>query len=105
MYVLPKEVRELGRFFQHSTYRLNKKIITQFKYRIHSIFTKNGIDISRKQVISPENRAKILELPLADIWKQQLRILFTPLDTIEQENEEIKKLISMWAMWPMLAKK
>ena len=91
VYVPPKEVRELRALF--STYRLNKKTITQFKCRIHSIFTENGIDIPSKQVISPENRAKLLELPLADTWKQQLRILFTQLDTIEQESEEIKKLI------------
>jgi Transposase and inactivated derivatives len=91
VYVPPKEVRELRALF--STYRLNKKTITQFKCRIHSIFTENGIDIPKKQVLNPKNRAKLLELSLADTWKQQLRILFTQLDTIEQETEQIKKLI------------
>jgi transposase len=91
VYVPPKEVRELRALF--TTYRLNKKTITQFKCRIHSIFTENGIDIPKKQVTNPENRAKLLGLPLADTWKQQLGILFTQLDTIERETEQIKKLI------------
>jgi transposase len=91
VYVPQKEVRELRALF--TTYKLNKKIITQLKCRIHSIFTENGIDIPKKQVANPENRAKLLGLSLGEIWKQQLKILYSQLDTIEQETEQMKKLI------------
>lgn len=91
VYVPPKEVRELRALF--STYKLNKKTATQFKNRIHSIFTENGIDIPKKQVANPENRTKLLGLPLADTWKRQLKILFIQLDHIEQETEQIKQFI------------
>ncbi len=84
-------IRELRALF--TTYKLNKKTMTQFKCRIHSIFTENGVDILKKQVANPENRTKLLGLPLTDTWKQQLKMLYIQLDTIEQETEQIKKLI------------
>lgn len=91
VYIPPKEVRELRALF--TTHKLSKKMTNQLKNRIHSIFKENGIDLSKKQVSDPQNREKLMELPLADTWKQQLRILFVQLDTIEEETEKLKKLI------------
>lgn len=91
VYVPPKEVRELRALF--STYKLNKKAINQFKNRIHSVFTENGIDILKKQLSNPEYRAKLLEFPVNDIWKLQLKSLLIQLETIEQETEKIKQMI------------
>jgi transposase len=91
VYVPPKTIRELRALF--TTYRLNKKTITQFKNRIHSIFTENGFNLSQKQISNPENRAKLLEAPINDIWKSQLKTLFAQMDMIEQETEKIKREI------------
>lgn len=91
VYVPPKAVRELRALF--TTLELNKKTTTQFKNRIHSIFTENGFNISRKQLSSPNNRTKLLEMPINDIWKAQLKILFTQMDIIEQETEKIRQEI------------
>lgn len=91
VHVPPKAVRELRALF--TTYQLNKKTTTQFKCRIHSIFTENGFNISKKQISNPENRAKLLEMPINDIWKSQLKILFAQMDAIEKETERIKQMI------------
>jgi transposase len=87
VYVPPKAVRELRALF--TTYQLNKKTMTQFKNRIHSIFTENGLNIPRNYISNPENRAKLLEMPINDIWKSQLKILFAQMDMIERETEKI----------------
>lgn len=91
VYVPPKAVRELRALF--TTYQLNKKTMTQFKNRIHSIFTENGFNISRKQISNPESRAKLLDMPLTDLWKLQLKTLFAQMDAIELETEKIKQMI------------
>jgi transposase len=91
VYVPPKEVRELRALF--TTYKLNKKTINQFKNRIHSVFTENGIDILKKQLSNTEYRNKLLELPIGDIWKTQLKSLLIQLEIIEQETEKIKQMI------------
>lgn len=91
VYIPPKEVRELRALF--TTHKLSKKMTNQLKNRIHSLFKENGIDLSKKQVADPKNRERLMELPLADIRKQQLRILFFQLDTIEEETDKLKKLI------------
>jgi transposase len=90
VYIPPKEVRELRALF--STYQLDKKTITQFKNRIHSIFAENGIDIPKKQ-LSPENRSKLLNIAVSDVWKLQLKTLFAQLEAVEAENEKIKQTI------------
>jgi transposase len=91
VYIPPIEVRELRGLF--STYQLNKKTITQFKNRIHSIFKQNGLVISRKDISAVPSRSKLLELPLSPTWKIQLKILLKQLELIEQETEELKKAI------------
>jgi transposase len=91
VYVPPKAVRELRALF--TTYQLNKKTTTQFKCRIHSIFTENGFNITKKQISNPENRSKLLDMPISDIWKLQLKTLFAQMDAIEQETETIKQMI------------
>ena len=91
VHVPPKEVRELRALF--STYRLNKKTMTQFKNRIHSVFTENGIDISKKELTNSVYREKLLRQPLSETWKLQLQTLFTQLDAIETETDKIKQMI------------
>lgn len=91
VHVPPKEVRELRALF--STYRLNKKTLTQFKNRIHSVFTENGIDISKKDLVNPAYREKLLQQPLSDVWKLQLKTLFIQLEAIENETDKIKQMI------------
>jgi transposase len=91
VYVPPKEVRELRALF--STYKLNKKTIAQFKNRIHSIFTENGMNILKKQIVNPEYRAQLLSMLPNGFWQLQLKTLFAQLDTIEDETEKIKQMI------------
>lgn len=91
VYIPPVEVQELRGLF--STYQLNKKTTTQFKNRIHSILKQNGIPITRKELSEPANRAKLLELPLSQAWKIQIKMLFNQIENIEHETEELKKAI------------
>lgn len=91
VYVPPKKVRELRALF--STYKLNKKTITQFKNRIHSIFTENGMNILRKQIMNPEYRSQLLNMLPNDFWHLQLKTLFAQLDAINDETEKIKQMI------------
>lgn len=91
VYVPPKAVRELRALF--TTYQLNKKTITQFKNRIHSIFTENGLDIPRKKIKNPEYRSQLLDLLSDACWQFQLKTLFVQLDAIQEETEKVKQLI------------
>jgi transposase len=91
VYVPPKEVRELRALF--TTYKLNKKSITQFKNRIHSIFTENGINISKKQLVNPAYRSQLLKMLMNGVWQLQVNTLFAQLDLIEDETEKIKQMI------------
>lgn len=91
VFVPPIEVRELRGLF--STYQLNKKTTTQFKNRIHSILKQNGIPVLRKEISEPAFRTKLLALPLSQAWKVQIRLLFKQIENIEQETEELKKVI------------
>lgn len=88
VYVPPKAVRELRALF--STYQLNKKTITQFKNRIHSLLKQNGYALPRKKIFGLEFRAKLLELPLGNTWKFQLQTLIKQLEALEAETDEIR---------------
>jgi transposase len=91
VYVPPKAVRELRALF--STYQLNKKTVTQFKNRIHSILKQNGYPLPRKEIFSLEFRPKLLEIPLGDTWQFQLKTLLKQMEGLEQETETIKQEI------------
>jgi transposase len=91
VYVPPKAIRELRGLF--TSYKLNKKAIVQFKNRIHSIFKENGFNVPKKLSSTLQNRTKLLELPISDIWKSQLKVLFSQIDALEEETEKIKQLI------------
>jgi transposase len=73
--------------------KLNKKTIAQFKNRIHSIFTENGMNILKKQIVNPEYRAQLLSMLPNGFWQLQLKTLFAQLDAIEDETEKIKQMI------------
>lgn len=91
VYVPPKEVRELRALF--STGKLNKKTVAQYKNRIHSLFTENGIKTSRKQIANPQYRTQLASLLHGSAWQLQLTTLFAQLDAITEENEKIKQMI------------
>ncbi|HEX3006003.1 MAG TPA: IS110 family transposase [Bacteroidales bacterium] len=91
VFVPPAEVRELRALF--STYQLNKKTVTQYKNRIHSILKQNGIVISRKELSNPKRQAQIIQMGLSQAWKLQIEILLKQIEMIEQETETIKELI------------
>lgn len=91
VYVPSKEVRELRALF--TTYKLNKKTINQFKNRIHSIYTENGINIAKKQIANPAYRSQLLNMLTNGIWQLQIKTLFAQLDAIEAETEKIKQMI------------
>ena len=91
VYIPSIEIRELRGLF--STYQLNKKTMTQFKNRVHSILKQNGIALSRKEVSDPKFRSKLLDLRLSQAWKIQIKMLLKQVENIEQETEELKKAI------------
>lgn len=91
VFVPPVEIRELRALF--STYQLNKKTITQFKNRIHSILKQNGICVSRKEITEPKFQNKLIQLQLNETWIFQIKTLVQQLEMIEQQTEEIKKVI------------
>ena len=91
VYVPPKPVRELRALF--STYQLNKKTMTQFKNRFHSILRQNGFTLTRLKEINPEILTKITEIPLNDTWKFQLETILSQLEILEMETAKIKQKI------------
>jgi transposase len=91
VFVPPIEVRELRALF--STYQLNKKTMTQFKNRIHSILKQNGIVIPRKDLSQPQKQARILQMSLSQTWKIQIMTLLKQIEMVEQETEVLKQAI------------
>ncbi len=91
VFVPPVEVREIRALF--STYQLNKKTITQFKNRIHSILKQNGLSIPKKELSHAKTRSKILQMPFSPAWEFQIKTLFKQIEMIEQETETLKQLI------------
>lgn len=91
VFVPPVEVREIRALF--STYQLNKKTITQFKNRIHSILKQNGIVVSRKDLSDLKHQSKILRTSLSQAWKSQITMLFKQIEMLEQETESLKQII------------
>lgn len=91
VFVPPVAVRELRALF--STYQLNKKTMTQFKNRIHSLLKQNGICLSRKEITEPKFHNKIANTLMSETWKFQVRTLLHQLEMLEQQTEELKKVI------------
>jgi transposase len=91
VFVPPIEVRELRALF--STYQLNKKTMTQFKNRIHSILKQNGIVIPRKDLSQPQKQARILQMSLSQTWKIQITTLLKQIEMVDQETEVLKQAI------------
>ena len=91
VYVPPKKVRELRALF--STYQLNKKTMTQFKNRIHSILRQNGFTTYGMKEVNTKLYTRILELPLSDTWIFQLKTLLKQLEALDQETKNIKQKI------------
>jgi transposase len=91
VFVPPLEIRELRALF--STYRLNRKTITQFKNRIHSIVKQNGICISRRDISTPSFQNKLLQLPLRNVWLFQIKTLAQQITLLEEQTNELKKVI------------
>ena len=91
VFVPPVEVRELRALF--STYQLNKKTMTQFKNRIHSILKQNGLVISREDLSEAKKRENLLDIQLSKAWNFQIKTLLKQLEFVEQETEAIKQLI------------
>lgn len=91
VYVPSKEVRELRGLF--STYRLNKKTMTQFKNRIHSILKQNGISFGKKEIFGPTFQDELAKLPIKGTWRLQIETLFRQYEAVEKETAEIKKMI------------
>ncbi len=91
VYVPSKEVRELRGLF--STYRLNKKTMTQFKNRIHSILKQNGIPLGKKEIFGPAFQDELAKLPIEGTWRLQIETLFRQYEAVEKETAKVKKLI------------
>jgi transposase len=91
VFVPPAEVRVLRGLF--STYRLTKKINTQLRNRIHSVFKQNGIIVKKGAMESKIGRKRILEMKLQDIWKKQVISLMNQLETVIFEIDELKDTI------------
>ncbi|MBN2737124.1 MAG: IS110 family transposase [Spirochaetales bacterium] len=91
VYIPPKEVIELRSLF--STYNLGKKMRTQVKNRIHSIFKINGICLDRKFLNSKSGKEKVLEIEINDIARFQIKQLLTHLNFLDIEQKEIEDKI------------
>lgn len=91
VFIPPQAVRELRSLF--STYQLNKKTITQFKNRIHSILKQNGICVTRKEITDLKFLAKLEKMSLGITWRFQIKTLIEQLEMLEKQTEELKKVI------------
>lgn len=91
IYVPDVKIRELRGLF--STYKLNRKIITQCKNRIHSILKQNGLNASRKEILSLKFREKITEMDISGIWRFQIETLLSQLDAVDTQTDSIRRAI------------
>jgi transposase len=91
VFVPSREVQELRSMF--STYRLSKKINTQFRNRIHSILKQNGIVVKRGKMESQKGRQEILEINLPGNWNKQIIALMNQLEIVIVECDNLKDMI------------
>jgi transposase len=91
VYIPNKEIRELRGLF--SSYKLNKKTMTQYSNRIHSILKQNGIYLEKKELTRLSFKNNIQDLNLSQSWKVQIIILLNQIELIEQQTEDLKRII------------
>ena len=92
IYVPDQEIREIRGFF--TTYKLQTKMSTQTKNRIHSIFKQNGIVIDKARLNTRKYRIRLrTEEKLSTEWKVQVVSLMNSLTTLEAEKKQLKEII------------
>jgi transposase len=91
VYVPNAEIRELRGLF--TTYRLYNKMKVQTKNRIHSILKANGICVDRGRIDKKAFQPRIEEFNVAEVWKLQIRSAYRELQSLNKEQEGIKKVI------------
>ena len=91
VFVPPVEVQELRGLF--STYRLSKKINTQLRNRIHSVFKQNGIVLKRGAMDSKISRMYILGINIKDSWKRQVISMMSQLEKAVTEMDFLQDMI------------
>jgi transposase len=91
VYIPTKEVRELRSLF--TTYNLNKKTITQYRNRIHSILKGNGIVLKKTEIFKKDFLKSLMALALSKAWIFQLEILFDQIHALEKNTDVIKDAI------------
>lgn len=92
IYVPIPEVRELRGLF--TSFNLQKKMITQAKNRIHSIYKQNGIKLDRKNLENIKRRNELLkEVKLPELWMFQVITMNKNLTMLEKEKKGIEELI------------
>jgi transposase len=65
----------------------------QVKNRIHSILKQNGICIDRGKIDRKAFQGQIEEFAVAEVWKLQMRSAYRELQSLNKEQEGIKKVI------------
>ena len=91
IYVPPREVRALRDLF--TNYQLNKKMQTQTKNRIHSIFKLNGICLKKNALNSKIQRDGLLENDLPYLEGPQVASDLNILETLIAEQNGTRDLI------------
>ena len=91
VYVPEQTIRDLRSLF--STYKLLRKNIGSLKNRIHSLLKQNLFPFTKQFIFGKGMREAIFNLPMDDILKYQLTLLYDQLDHFEEAVEELKKKV------------
>ena len=91
----PIEIQDLRSYF--STYRLLRKETTQTKNRIHSLLKEKLYGYTQEEIFSQKKRKEILGLETDTPMSNQLNVLFTLLDQLEEHVGVIEGKIKEYA--------
>lgn len=86
------EIRRLRELF--ASYKLQKKIITQLKNRIHSILKQHGHVIKRSSLGTVHGKLLALDLIDNDISRIEIKLLLSQIELIEKHCERMVELIA-----------
>ena len=90
VYVPRPEVRQLRTFL--STYRVNKRIETQIKNRIHSLFKQAGVVTTKRKLFTKAGWKMAIESSSLDL-RIHVKLFFQQLVEVKKTTEAVKDLI------------
>jgi transposase len=91
----PEEIQDLRSLF--STYRLEKKMTTQTKNRIHSLLKERLYGFTQEEIFDKKSRAKIRQIDSGSAMSFQVNMLLDKLERDEADLASLKERILLQA--------